>query len=508
MTGNKRKAEKAELARKLAEIDKRLGIESDPPGTKSKLLEQSPRFHLWIAAATVVGISVIVGIGNQLVLGIRDFPTAQTSAPSPSSTENEQSSSRYFGPGYVPMFVGGSAEEAMVLAYEKFDEWFWRIKDLDAKRDITTSYREDRPIEKVEGLFVCTQSLAPGADVPDFAIGQITIEVSRNCSQNGVPFLMGPAAEQAGLFVPTPLGGDCYRADKCDAQILEGVFVRFLDEDYRGHKTALVETGVGQMEVELAWVEVVAQEWCDFEDQNNSDLLAGALDVRDGLFQPGALVRMVKGDGWDDTAFFHRLNPAGKLIDGDIPENSINEMLVRSGYWYPTVSEHPWTGRLYSYKPEMENPEWVYLHPDRDLSDLFEIYRSRLNDAANESFNNPNPALGFCVEQKSDQVAILIAEKEDEERKEEADRDRWAQDVEAVWRSVFCPTRSDQYPERCAKYDPAKDDLVGTGGGSGSSGGSSGGSSWGGSGGGTNCTWVNSYTRRDGTRVSGYYRCG
>lgn len=510
MPWDDRQSKKEELARKLAEIDKRLGIETPNKPARKPLHERSNKFFVGIMAAVIIGISVIAGVGNQVAIAIKEASRETTSTPSSSATQTTASINRYFGPGYVPFYVGGSLESAMILTKEKFDENFWRIRNLDTKSDITTSYREGRPIEKAEGLFVCSQTLAPGADVPEFAIGQITIEVSRNCSASKVPFLMGPAAEQAGYFVPTPLGDDCYRADRCEAPVLEGVFVEFLDEEYKGYKTALIETGVGKMEVDLAWIDIVAEEWCDIDDQNNDDLLAGAIEARDNLFMAGALVRLVKGDGWDDSAFFHRLNPDGTYLDGDIPENSVNELLVRSGYWMPTLSEHPWGGRLYSYNEELSNPVWAYSRPDWELSELLEAYRSRLNDAANNSHADPNPVLGYCLEQKSDQVAILLAEKQDEERKDGDDRNSWAQDVEAVWRSVFCPTRSDQFPERCASYDPAKDDLVGTSGGSssgGSSSGSSGGSNWSG-GGGTNCTWVNSYTRKDGTRVSGYYRCG
>lgn len=508
MLGDDRKKKKAELARKLAEIDRRLGIESETPERRISLSERSPKFYLILASAVVIGISAVIAIGNQFVLAVREM--AQESAVTASATQQAPTTSRYFGPGYVPLFVGGAVETAMILANEKFDEQFWRIRNLDTKKDITTSYREGKPIEKVEGLFVCSQTLAPGADVPDFAIGQITIEVSRDCSQNRAPFLMGPAAEQAGRFVPTPLGENCYRADMCDAPVMEGVFLGFLDEEYKGYKTALIETGVGKMEIELAWIDPVSQAWCEISDENSNELFAGALEARDSLLEVGSLVRLIKGSYWDDSAFLHRLSDFGELVDGEVPANSVNEMLVQTGYWIPTVSEHPWENVLYSYNEEMLNPTWTSIFSELHTweTPILAEYALKLNQAANDAFANPNPHLGTCIEEKSDQVAFLISEKEDEERREEDNRDRWAADVEAVWRSVFCPTMSEKYPDRCASYDPAKDDLVGTGSSSGSGGNSSGGSTWGSAGGGTNCTWVNGYTRRDGTRVSGYRRCG
>jgi hypothetical protein len=264
------------------------------------------------------------------------------------------------------------------------------------------------------------------------------------------------------------------------------------------------------MEVDLAWIDIVAEEWCDLDDQNNGDLLAGAIDARDNLFTAGALVRLVKGEGWDDSAFFHRLNPDGTYLDGDIPENSVNELLVRSGFWMPTVSEHPWGGRLYSYQEDLSNPVWAYSNPDQELSELLEKYRSRLNKAANDSHLDPNPALVYCLEEKSDQVAILLSEQQDKSEDDDRDRiivpstsddDNWALDCEG-----------DAYYDWPQLCDGGKRLLQETLGGKGPygdwgspGGGSSAGS--GGSGGGSNCTWVDSYYRKDGTRVSGHWRC-
>jgi hypothetical protein len=202
----------------------------------------------------------------------------------------------------------------------------------------------------------------------------------------------------------------------------------------------------------------------------------------------------------------HRLDEDGVLIDGPIPENSVNEQLVASGYWVPlNISKHPWERILYTYDEEMANPKWEDSYsrsePKTASEKRMSIYSERITSAANSAYSSPNAYLGSCLEQKSDQVAFLLAQKEEEEQRNEDNRRRWAADVEAVWRSVFCPTMAEDFPKRCAKYNPEKDDKVGTGGGSGSS-------NWGGSGGGSNCTWVNSYTRRDGTRVSGYFRCG
>ena len=516
---------KKEFRRKLEELDRRLeeegrskyhaaskGPDSTDTQASPPLVPRQTKWKPWHFIGLGLILTVVVAVGNQFFQAIKELNSEVQASSNASAQQSEtrQLEALYFGQGYVPLFVGRSVESAMVLSNEQFDESFWRIRNLDTNGDITTSYREGRPIEKVEGLFVCSQTLAPGADIPDFAIGQITLEVSKSCSGSVPPFVMGPVAEAGGVFVPTPLGENCYRADRCEAEVVEGVFLGFLDEEYNGYKRAIVETGVGKMEVELAWVEPVGREWCDISKENSDQLFAGAIEVRNSLFQVGALVRLVKSSGWDDSAFFHRLSASGEMIDGDAPLNSINEMLVKSGYWIPAVSEHPWEKILYTYNDDLLNSTWTSVFSDERAWDMpiLALYAAKLNEAANSAFADPNPPLRSCLEEKSDQVAFLVSEKEDEDRRDEKNRDRWAADVEAVWRSIFCPTRSDQYPERCSSYDPAKDDLVGTGNGAGSNGGSSGGPSWGNPGGGANCTWVNGYTRRDGTRVSGYRRCG
>ena len=529
--GDRRSRKKEALQKQLDAIDERLGITKQGSGGGGESETQSPPVNpatpylpkktkanlalgcVAIPTSLALFVGLVSAIGN--VAGDISW-TANDVQSETLSEEPIDTESKYFGSQIVPLFVGYSAESAVRMLDSEFNERFRRIVHSETGDQLSTYYSRERDFEDLEGLFVCEQSIGAGVLV-EYArqIGSIKLEVSESCAGEQPALVGGAAAELLGRYVPPQLNlSDCNSsAESCKVRELDGRLIDFLDKGYNGHKTALVQTIYGDMEVELAMIDL-ASEWCSVNDQNESEMVTMALALRDELLPNGTLIRMVGGDElYGGRRLVHVLDEQGTLVDGQIPINSVNEQLVASGYWVPLdISEHPWE-RIYSfYQEDYAEPTWTRKRTSSSTStpseELMSQYADRINNAANNSFSEPNAQLAGCLQEKNDQVVVLLSEKEEEEREEEERRNRWAEDVEAVWRSVFCPTRADEYPERCASYDPAKDDLVGTGGGSGSSGGSSGGSSWGNSGGGTNCTYVNGYTRRDGTRVSGYYRCG
>lgn len=450
-----------------------------------------------------LGLIVIGAIGNQAALSSRDGDIAQGASGSQQAQETTATNTTqavYFDQRHIPLFVGRTATSAVELMRDEFDESFDYIRNIDSGEKISPYARRDSDLEKFAGLFVCSQSIAPGSDPRDLAFGNIDLEVSESCSNAEPVFAMGPAAELLGRYVPNGFGGQCASLEYCELEEIDGVIVGFEEDGFRSHKTALVQTGLGTHEIELAMIDL-ASIWCGVNSESSGDLAKAAIAERDRLLPVGALVRL-RGGAYlsDDERIFHRLNQDGTYKDGEPVERSVNELLVATGTWVPSeyTAEHPWE-RVSYFRDELLEPNWVML--DRSIdSEEESAYRMRIVDAANATFAAPGGPLVACIEEKDKAVAVLIAneeEEEDERRRaaaaSKAADDKWASDVEAVWRSVFCANGgTEKYPERCASYDPAKDDLVGVSGGSG---------------GGSNCTWVNSYTRKDGTRVRGHTRC-
>lgn len=456
---------------------------------------------------TVFGVVALAGI-SFVAMGVQISTggTSELDANGSRSSDEQATTARittqavYFDKRHVPLFVGKTVNSSVELLRDEFDEYFDEIRNIDSGEKISTHARRDSDLEKFAGLYVCSQSIAPGSDPRDLAFGNIDLEVSKSCANVEPNFAMGPAAELLGRYVPRGFGGDCASIKYCEVEEIDGVIVGFEEDGYRSHKTALVQTGLGTHEIELAMIDL-SSIWCGVNSESSGDLETAAIAERDRLLPVGTLVRL-RGGAYlsDGERILHRLNQDGTYKDGEPVTGSANELLVATGSWVPSeyIAEHPWE-RVSYFREELLEPVWVMLDRSIDSEEESE-YRMRIVDAANATFATPAGQLVACIEEKDEAVAVLIAneEEEEEERRRaaaasKAADDKWASDVEAVWRSVFCANGgTEKYPERCASYDPAKDDLVGVSGGSG---------------GGSNCTWVNSYTRKDGTRVRGHTRC-
>lgn len=448
----------------------------------------------------LIAVIALLAIAGGLSLGNDSPPSVISETQANDAADELPLEAIHLGDGIVPLFTGKTLESSVRLLEEQFDENFDKIRDLDTNENISVYFSSRRDFRDIEGLYVCSQTIAPGADPAPTAFSNIRVDVSINCKDADVQFAMGAAAEALGRFVPAGFDGSCSWIGSCDLEVLDGVIIEFLDEGFRGYKKAKVLTGLGTMEIELAFIDL-ASEWCYPGNYDVSSLEQAALQERDELLPAGQMIRIIGADQlYGEDRIVHRISDAGGLVDGLPPVNSANEMLVASGLWVPNddAGTHPWA-RLSYFQDELLDPAW------QDSSDYSQFpamveYRERIVDAGNNSFGAPNEDLVGCLEEKNEAVLILISEEEDEEEERrraaaasKAADDKWVSDVEAVWRSVFCADGgTEKYPERCASYDPAKDDLVGVSGGSG---------------GGSNCTWVNSYTRKDGTRVRGHTRC-
>lgn len=416
-----------------------------------------------VGAAAFAGlafVAVVAGGIASLFAGGSSDQASGAGVPVGSAEVQQSLDSVYFGPGIVPLFTGRTAESAEIIMRDQFDERFDEVKNLDTESKMTTFYDDARDLRELEGLFVCSQSVAPGADVSEFAFGYLDIEVSASCANSEIPFAMGPAAELLGRYVPAGFNNECYRIDSCDLNEIDGVIIEFLDEEYLGHKRALVLTGLGETEVELAMVDI-AQEWCDANAEEGDPIWVAAIAERDRLLPTGSIIRMRGADDlYGDRRFVHRVSTDGQLTDGEPPVNSVNELLVATGYWVPDddAGEHPWKNVSY-FQKEMNEPTWVAEEPYSDTDQTI-TYRERIIAAANGSFAAPNPLLATCLQEKEDSVVILIAE----EKREEEENRRLEQ----------------ERLDRQAELDE--------------------------SGGGANCTWVNGYYRGN-SFVRGHWRC-
>ncbi len=430
-----------------------------------------------------------ITIGVVLFIG---FLTGGVASSQNSEVEDQPAlEATYYDATTVPFFVGRTAESSVVLMRDRFDEQFSDIKNLDTEKDMSTYYRDNGDLNDLDGLFVCSQSMAPGANVPDYAFMNIDIEVSSNCANKEVTFAMGPAAVELGRFVPVSIAGACDRTDYCDLPEMDGIVVGFAEEGFRSHKTVLVQTGLGVMEVELALIDLM-DEWCESDDAESVTIREKAIEERNLLLPIGSYVRLVLTKGlYGNERFVHRLSNDGLLTDGEIPNYSVNEMLVSSGYWLPDsdAGSHAWKS-IYSTDSGIKDATWqpsTYNSEDA----AFVAYQKRILRAANLEFADPNPILATCLVEKEKEIVALYKEEEDDRRRSAAAAKKRASDIEAVWRSVFCSDGgAADYPERCKSYNPAVDDKVGAG-----------------SGGGSNCTWVNAHTR-NGSSVRGHWRCG
>lgn len=457
------------------------GVYDPPPAKATKNL----KVMLWVFAA-------LVAIGGTAGIFAQNLPADLSASEPPTEQIEEDLSAMFFDANTVPLFVGRTAESAVLMMRDRFGEQFWDIKNKVTREGISTFYDSDRDLEKLEGLFVCSQSMAPGADIPDYAFGYLKIEVSDGCANQDVSFAMGPAAELLGRYVPAKLEQSCYDPENCDLESMDGIVIGFAEEGFQAYKTVIVETGLGVMEAELALI-TLPGEWCESTESQNEEFRSQAIAERDKMLPPGTLVRLVSAEGlYGKGRFIHRLSPTGAFPDGDPPTFSVNERLVSTGYWIPDddAGSHDWE-HLYTYRKGLPKAVWKAADYASEEGQLAQ-YRKRILKAANLSFMTPNETLATCLDEKRSVVVALQEEDEEERRRAAAAVNKRASDIEAIWRSVFCADGgAADYPERCKNYNPAVDDKVGAGSG----------------GGGSNCTWVNGHMR-NGSSVRGHWRCG
>lgn len=227
--------------------------------------------------------------------------------------------------GTVPILVGFKAQDAFEVA----EGIGLRVHAEDQSREYIMDSGEALA-GKLTSTFVCYQSIVPG--VPLVANSEIALVIGADCESLEPSMLAGKYAQEAGVWSPTTTG----QAAALDNQSLEGWVVGYGDKYSPNNVTLL--TLYGEVTLKLAMIEPI-DNWCNAEAYPQIDLVDKAMVERNALLTNRQKVRAVLAAGTqNNSVFIHRLDSSGQFTDGEAPAGSVNELLVRSGYWIPEVS--------------------------------------------------------------------------------------------------------------------------------------------------------------------------
>ncbi len=281
--------------------------------------------------------------------------------------------------GLVPDFVGFDAYEAFKLS-----------KDLGFSVDpygLDGEYIYSYDVEydqSLPGKGVCYQGLLPGSSYKEYEKLKLVIDVS--CVGKKSIMLSGTYAAKANTWTPAITSG----ASALENDVLEGWVAGYGDK-YSPERITLL-TNYGEVTLALGFIEPISY-WCQdgaFPDQDPDLLALQAVKDTAPLYSP---VRVVFGESsrYDDT-FMHRLDSSGALVDGEVPVNSINELLVKTGFWIPdAIGIDESEMKVDPLKRKWNITTASYFEPI-ELS-----YVKRIVSAANTLRLVPTNPLGVCV---------------------------------------------------------------------------------------------------------------
>lgn len=281
--------------------------------------------------------------------------------------------------GIVPNFVGFNAADS----YAKAEELGFSTQPYS--QDGEYIYEGDSSYEELfSRQIVCYQGILPGSSYTQY--DELKLVIGTSCQIKAPVMLAGAYAATASSWTPAPPSG----TNALDNDYLEGWVVAYGDK-YRPNNVTLL-TSYGEVGLRLALIEPITN-WCQEETfpGQDPDLLAmTALQETIPVFTP---VRAVLAAGRQDyEVFLHRLDERGDLTDGDEPINSVNELLVKTGYWIPDafgVDESESKVDPLKRKWSITGP--TYFEP----AEL--VYLKRLVAAANSLRLDKENPLGLCV---------------------------------------------------------------------------------------------------------------
>ncbi len=262
-------------------------------------------------AATIILTSAVLGLPKM------GFGNAGL-APQDEATSQEQAER----PAEVPLAVGKDAWE-MVAQFRALN---FIVSPTDSKRAYI--YGDDAELKaNLAGNYVCYQSVLPGT--PIGLNQEILFTVGIACKDKRNSMLAGNYAKSAGIWTPTDTGA----TETLEEPYLDGWVVEYGDE-YQPEQVTLL-TLFGEVTISLANIEPL-DAWCNSEMTDDDALIAAAMDARNGLLPLESPVRVVfVAEGYQAEGYLHRLSSTGLLADGEMPSDSVNEQLVKSGTWLP-----------------------------------------------------------------------------------------------------------------------------------------------------------------------------
>ena len=274
--------------------------------------------------------------------------------------------------GIVPIFVGKNARVSLRVAESlSYQVSFSSLTHPDAY--VNTSS------QTFAESYVCYQSVLAGSPlVSDLPIKFV---VDPSCIISTPTMLIGDYGLKAGIWQPeTP-----QEINILDNKTVEGWVVGTGDQ--YDPQSFTVMTAFGEQTFALSLVKP-ATDWCE-SDFLSEVYVSGALEQRDNLLSFGQPVRLVlaEGNGFND-AFVTQLDASGQPISTD----SVNEQLIKSGYWVPD-------GLSISESDVLQSPikrKWV---ADAQLLDskLQADYAKKITREANLARTQKDSPVGICL---------------------------------------------------------------------------------------------------------------
>lgn len=287
-----------------------LSVESGTAGTSNV------KRPLLIFGAALLSLLLLSSLVSAISSSVGGSDSAGTSA------NGAGESSIQVDKGIVPIFVGFDAFDSYSLA----NELGFSVNPYSLDGEYIYSY--DVGYEKsLPGKSICYQSILPGSNYKQY--DEIKLVIDASCAGKIPTMLTGAYAASANLWTPALATG----ATAFENETLEGWVVGFGDE-YSPESVTLL-TNYGEIRFALGLIEPITN-WCQDDTFPDQDPAVLALEAVKATIPIDTPVRAVLGQvGRYDATFMHRLDSSGNLIDGIEPLNSVNELLVKTGYWIP-----------------------------------------------------------------------------------------------------------------------------------------------------------------------------
>lgn len=343
-------------------------------------------------------LAVVVGLGsiatNALAFGFVNSSLMQGSnlfgkqsrnggSPESDNKNDSQVSERYFGDGFVPDLVGLSVSDAFHLRTQSgYDFVFFEEGGSESPAELPLSSQNSKDI------FVCKQALPGGAQISSTeAPSSIEVLVSPHCKGQINPFLVGKAKASPSVWEPI-------RPTDETGNVVQGWIYGFAGED-ENVKIVNVLTYSGIRTFELAMIDLVGTSGCGIEEDDWDTYLKNALNSKHSTLPIGNPVSAVLDwvESNENEAFFHLLNPSTGEYELTPPDGSINEQLVREGFWIPE-GQHITLGPEYVAEKKQK---WVSTDGYLELTPLGKTYRKLLLASANTMRKSPKETLATCI---------------------------------------------------------------------------------------------------------------